>query len=57
MSRATRANFITAIAELPDGKAGIHPDVETVLANTFGEAAIGHIEPLGAERTKRVLRR
>lgn len=47
-------SYITAITELPDGKLVSILDVETVLANTFGEAAIGHIEPLGAERTVNV---
>ena len=42
-----------AVVEI-DGKLVSILDVETVLANTFGEAAIGHIEPLGAERTVNV---
>lgn len=47
-------SHITAITELPDGKLVSILDVETILANTFGEAAIGHIEPLGAGRTVNV---
>lgn len=47
-------SYITAITELPDGKLVSILDVETILANTFGEAAIGHIEPLGANRTVNV---
>jgi len=42
-------SFITAITELPDGTLVSILDVETILANTFGEAVIGSIEPLSAE--------
>lgn len=44
-------SFITAITELPDGKLVSILDVETILAQTFGEAPIGVIEALehGAE--------
>ncbi len=42
-------NFITAIIELPDGKLVSILDVETILANTFGEALVGNIQPLGAQ--------
>jgi two-component system chemotaxis response regulator CheV len=41
-------NFITAITELSDGTLVSILDVETILANTFGEAIIGNIAPLGA---------
>jgi len=41
-------NFITAITELADGTLVSILDVETILANTFGEAIIGNIAPLGA---------
>ncbi len=40
-------SFITAITELPDGGLVSILDVETILANTFGEAVIGNIAPLG----------
>lgn len=43
-------SYITAITELPDGKLVSILDVETILANTFGEAAIGNIAPLDAGR-------
>lgn len=42
-------NFITAITELPDGKLVSILDVETILANTFGEAVVGAIPPLGVD--------
>lgn len=38
--------FITAITELSDGKLVSILDVETILANTFGEAIVGNIAPL-----------
>ncbi len=38
--------YITAITELPDGKLVSIVDVEQILANTFGESIIGHIEPV-----------
>lgn len=41
------ANFITAITELPDGRLVSILDVETILAQTFGEAPVGAIVPLG----------
>jgi two-component system, chemotaxis family, chemotaxis protein CheV len=41
-------SFITAITELHDGKLVSILDVETILANTFGDAVIGTIEPLGS---------
>ncbi|NMG34783.1 response regulator [Azoarcus sp. TTM-91] len=40
-------SFITAITELADGKLVSILDVETILANTFGEAVVGNIAPLG----------
>lgn len=42
-------SFITAIIELPDGKLVSILDVETILSNTFGEALVGNIQPLGSE--------
>ncbi len=38
--------FITAITELADGKLVSILDVETILANTFGEAVVGSIAPI-----------
>lgn len=45
MSQSTHS-FITAITELSDGKLVSILDVETILANTFGEAIVGNIAPL-----------
>lgn len=42
--------LISAITHLPDGKLVSILDVETILANTFGEAVIGEIDPLDSER-------
>lgn len=42
-------NYITAITELSDGTLVSILDVESILANTFGDAIIGNIEPLGTE--------
>lgn len=42
-------SLITAITELPDGKLVSILDVESILANTFGEAMIGDIEPLNCD--------
>ena len=39
-------NYITALTELGDGKLVSILDVETILANTFGEAIVGNIDPL-----------
>lgn len=39
-------SYITAITELPDGKLVSLLDVEQILADTFGESVIGHIEPV-----------
>ena len=39
--------FITAITELPDGRLVSILDVETVLANTFGDTVVGNIAPIG----------
>jgi two-component system, chemotaxis family, chemotaxis protein CheV len=39
-------SFITAITELHDGTLVSILDVETILANTFGEAVVGNIAPL-----------
>jgi len=48
---ATSNSFITAITDLPDGKLVSILDVETILAQTFGEAPVGVIAPIekGAE--------
>ncbi|MCB1900133.1 MAG: chemotaxis protein CheV [Rhodocyclaceae bacterium] len=46
--------YVTAITEMPDGKLVSILDVETILANTFGEGAIGHIDPLGGSETVNV---
>ena len=40
------ADYITAITELPDGKLVSILDVEQILADTFGDAQFGHVEPL-----------
>ncbi|QID19824.1 chemotaxis protein CheV [Nitrogeniibacter mangrovi] len=42
-------SYITAITELGDGTLVSILDVETILANTFGEAVIGNISPLNTE--------
>lgn len=42
----TANNYITAITELSDGTLVSIVDVETVLANTFGEAVVGAIAPI-----------
>ena len=39
-------SYITAITELSDGKLVSILDVETILAQTFGEAVVGNIAPL-----------
>lgn len=44
---STATSFITAITELPDGRLVSILDVETILAQTFGEAPVGQIAPLG----------
>ncbi|GAB4058242.1 chemotaxis protein [Uliginosibacterium sediminicola] len=46
---AASSNFITAITDLPDGKLVSILDVESILAQTFGEAPIGSIQPLGKQ--------
>ncbi len=43
------SNFITAITELPDGRLVSILDVESILANTFGEAPIGPITALDSQ--------
>ncbi|GAA5158250.1 chemotaxis protein [Viridibacterium curvum] len=43
-------SFITAITDLPDGKLVSILDVETILAQTFGEAPIGAIQPIDKTR-------
>ncbi|HSD38808.1 MAG TPA: chemotaxis protein [Rhodocyclaceae bacterium] len=43
---ATSNGFITAITDLPDGKLVSILDVETILAQTFGEAPVGMITPI-----------
>jgi len=44
----TTQNNITAITELADGKLVSILDVETILAQTFGEAPVGQISALGS---------
>lgn len=39
-------NFITALTDLPDGKLVSILDVETIMAQTFGEPAVGNIDPV-----------
>ncbi|MFT3758640.1 chemotaxis protein [Thauera sp.] len=39
--------YITAITELPDGRLVSILDVESILANTFGDAVVGNIAPIG----------
>ncbi len=41
--QSATSNFITAITELPDGRLVSILDVESILAETFGEAPIGQI--------------
>ena len=43
--------FITAITELPNGKLVSILDVEQILANTFGEAAVGELQRLEEKST------
>ena len=45
-------SFITAITDLPDGKLVSILDVETIMAQTFGEAPIGNIQAI--ERSSEV---
>ena len=40
------ASYITAITELPDGKLVSIVDVESILAHTFGESAVGQIDSM-----------
>ncbi|ATE60632.1 chemotaxis protein [Thauera sinica] len=40
------SGFITAITQLDDGRLVSILDVETILANTFGEAVVGNIAPV-----------
>ncbi|MFT4172604.1 MAG: chemotaxis protein [Rhodocyclaceae bacterium] len=49
MTAASTQSFITAITELDDGKLVSILDVETILAQTFGEAQVGNIVPLHRE--------
>ncbi|MFA9440300.1 chemotaxis protein [Uliginosibacterium sp. sgz301328] len=46
MTLASSQSYITAITELDDGKLVSILDVETILAQTFGEAPVGAIAPL-----------
>lgn len=46
---SSASSFITAITSLPDGRLVSILDVETILANTFGEAPVGQIVPLSKE--------
>lgn len=47
-------SLITAITQFPEGKLVSILDVETILANTFGEASIGEIAALDAQREVKV---
>ena len=38
--------YIIAITELPDGRLVTILDVEQIMANTFGDAVVGHIDPM-----------
>ena len=42
----TQQGYITAITELPDGRLISILDVESILANTFGDSVIGDIAPI-----------
>ena len=46
--------FITAITELPQGRLVSFPDIETILAHTFGEAAVTNIQPLDSDQEHNV---
>ncbi|MDD5298013.1 MAG: chemotaxis protein [Rhodocyclaceae bacterium] len=48
------AGFITAITELPNGKLVSILDVETILAQTFGDIVISFVEPLASDREHNV---
>ncbi len=47
-------SFITAITELADGKLVSILDVESILAATFGEAPVGDVDAIEAEREPNV---
>ncbi|MDQ8021006.1 MAG: chemotaxis protein [Moraxellaceae bacterium] len=47
-------NFITAITDLPDGKLVSILDVETIMAQTFGEPAIGSIEAIDQDGERNI---
>lgn len=38
--------YISAITELPDGRLVSILDVEQIMANTFGETIVGHLDPI-----------
>ena len=42
--------FITAITELPEGRLVSILDVETILAQTFGELPVANVEPLDSDQ-------
>lgn len=46
VTSSTQSHYISAITELSDGKLVSILDVETILSNAFGEAPIGHIQPV-----------
>ncbi|MDR1854245.1 MAG: chemotaxis protein [Azoarcus sp.] len=46
VSTSSLHNYITAITELADGKLVSILDVETILANTFGDQVVGNIEAM-----------
>jgi len=46
--------FITAITELPNGRLVSILDVETILAQTFGDIVVSTVEPLASDREHNV---
>jgi two-component system chemotaxis response regulator CheV len=51
---SSNQGFITAITELPTGKLVSILDVETILAQTFGDIVITTVEPLASDREHNV---
>lgn len=49
-SGGSSREHITAITELPDGRLVSILDVEQIMASTFGEVVVGHIEPISGGR-------
>jgi two-component system chemotaxis response regulator CheV len=46
---AAGQSFITAITELPEGRLVSILDVEQIMANTFGEAPVTNVVPMGGD--------